>query len=408
MAKLIPLLDHLRNPAHRDVQPKTALSKASSRLQGAYITQPGGWESLTRIFDQSLSVGPAWFPDANVVLRGDTDNLWNALRRYQLRADEASTFITGIVEAEVSDWLGKPFHNKRRAATIREALVSKTWLQRFGIRTRNPLRPALYGYAHLLGIRRLLTRPTMGGITVVNTDPAAKSETMNAIRNYFGPRAIGLAKKGRIDAERTGLININDELNCLLAVYYALKSGRDAFVITADQDYVEIFYKIQWFFDTHYRAWLAAPLVKCGVFGQAERCNDSKGIFNGAFDLYQRPSSNLIEVLPSRYTPVTAGVFYLAPDSMLHYYGFTFEREMMGMLAMRAATNNRCTDLFDSSNIHVHLGPLTRIQKGLNLGIGQDTGKYFNTDGLDVFVSQMDAIHAMECRERFTFQGEIA
>src|SRR5262249_7428462 len=148
--------------------------------------------------------------------------------------------------------------------------------------------------------------------------------------NTLGPRAQRLAKKGRDDAEATGQTNISDEMHCIMAILYALQNRQRTVILTADADFVEIFYKAQWFFDTHYRAWLAAKLVQAGQYGKPVReVQDTQGLFAGPLKLYRRPSPHMLEVLPFHSRPVLAEVLYVAPDGMLHNPSFAFELQML-------------------------------------------------------------------------------
>ena len=93
-------------------------------------------------------------------------------------------------------------------------------------------------------------------------------------------------------------------------------------------------------------------------------------------------------------------VIYVAPDRMIHKIGFVFEREMLDMLEMRSKTRGRCTDLFGEENIHVDLGPLTVGLDGLYFGIGRDAGNWVETNKTKTFLSLLDQVHAVNCRER--------
>jgi hypothetical protein len=308
-----------------------------------------------------------------------------------------------VVEAEITEWLKLPYRNQKRAADMKAALDGGTWIKNFRVAPSDPYNTALYGYTHLLGFRRFATQKTAAGTTVVDTDPADKTGTMNAIRKKLGPRAQGLAKKGREDAEESRKINISDEMNVLMAVLYALLNKRDSVILTADVDYVEIFYKAQWFLDTHYRAWLAAKMIEEGRYGSASgQLDETKGSFDGPLTLYKRPTHHLREVLPADASAVQVGLLYVAPEGMLHRATFPFELKMLEMLQTRSATNGRCTDLVGDANLHVDLGPLKHGMDGVYLGIGKDVTMEFNTNGVRCQVARLDLEHSICCFERFT------
>jgi hypothetical protein len=396
------LVDHLRNPAFRDERCRLILSGDGNRLSMTYALDRGDWRDIARIISASARLGTSWFPDANVAILDQAAPVWNALRLSAIASSAGATFFTGVVRNELRDWFEKPCHHEDRAEAIRTALANRTWARRFGLEDDSPILSAIFGYMRLIGMRRFLALPTPDGLTMVGTDPERKCETMNAIGKTVGRRGLGLAKKGRIDAENHRLVNLNDELHCLMAICYALLTGRESVILTADQDFVEIFYKAQWFFDTHYRAYHAAKLVSAGEFGEpATVLQDSGGCFDGPLTLYRRHTSHLREVLPRVHRSVPVSVIYVAPDSVLHKVGFRFEREMLNMLEMRSKTCGRCTDLFGEQNIHVDLGPLKVGLDGLYLGIGRDEGDLVETNRKRILLSRLDAEHALNCRERF-------
>jgi hypothetical protein len=229
---------------------------------------------------------------------------------------------------------------------------------------------------------------------------ADKVGTMNVI-NKIGPRAQNLAKKGRVDAEKTGAANLNDERHCLTVIATALQYGVNSFILTSDADHMEIFYKITWLIDTHYRAWLAAKLVRDGYYGPpARQLTDTNGCFEGLLQLYRRTTLHLHEVLPALYDPVYVGVVYVDPAGGVQEIFFPFERQMLGLFKTRSETNGRCTELFGPANIHVELGPLKMKLDDLYLGVGIDLGRQVQTNGIVTFVSRLDHELACHCQER--------
>lgn len=400
MAKPNHLLDHLLNPKNRDRRSPIISTANSNRLQFGYYGNPGDWSTVADYIAGPVRWPVTWFPDANVAFLEATTPVWDALRLSALGTPNGNTVISGVVEAEMTEWLNAPYRNKDRAVAIKAAMDGETWIRKFRVGTSNPMNLGLYSYTHLLGFRRSLARPCPDGTTLVDTNAANKSDTMNAIRNKLGPRAQGLAKKGRDDAEANGAINVSDEMHCMMAILYALQNRRDTVILTADADYIEIFYKAQWFFDTHYRAWLAAELIKAGKFGEpVKEMQETKGYFDGPLTLYRRQTEQMLEVLPDDSRSVRVGVLYVAPDGMLHKPSFPFELNMLKVLEIRAATG-RCTDLFGDANIHIDLGPLKNEMDGLYLGIGKDSTISFETNGIRSQLARLDLEHSACCFER--------
>jgi hypothetical protein len=402
MAKPNHLLEHFRTPRRRDRPSLISIDYDPNRLQFQYLSGEGDWHTVARLISDRDRWPVAWMPDANVAFLDDTTPVWDALRAVALGNPDGSTVVTEVIEGEMTEWLDLPYRNRDRAVDIKAALAGSTWIKKFRVGPADPYNILLYGYTHLLGFRRGVTQKTVAGTTVVDTDPADKSGTMNAIRNKLGPRTQGLAKKGRENIEGHGSINISDEMNVLMTVLYALLNKRDSIILTADVDYLEIFYKAQWFLDTHYRAWLVAKMIKEGRYGDpAGQMDDTKGYFGGPLTLYKRPTYHLREVLPAHSTTVHVGVLYVAPGGVLHRAVFPFELKMLEMLHTRAATNGRCTDLFADANLHVDLGPLKYGMDGVYLGIGTDATLEFTTNGVSCRLARLDLEHSICCFERF-------
>ncbi len=399
MTKRHLLLDHLGSHRFHD-PPSLSTTLKGDRLRSACFKETGNSKTLARTI-ASLNRPPiVFFPDANIAFRSDTQEIWDALRLAALGSAKDSTIISGTVEFEMQEWLADPHSNHQRARDISAALNQKTWLRRFQIAPNDTIYPAIINYIQVLGVRRQLARRWSDGQTPVQTDPNEKCETLNAIRNRLGERAESLARKGRLDFEKKGFVDLNDEFNCLSMVAYSLRTGDNSMLITADEDLVEIFWKVQWFLDTHYRAWLAAKLVKHGEYGKpVKEITETDGYFDGGLLLYRRPTSHLSEVLPGHFSPVKSGVIYLAPDNTIVSFAFNFEREMLGLLETRAATGGRCTDLFGDANLHVHLWPV-ETTVGLCLGIGKDVGASVELNGVRTFVPRLDLEHALTVRER--------
>src|SRR6266542_422018 len=311
------LLNHLQNPAYRDERDRIVFpGDDDNRLRPTYVVDSGDWRDVTRIIAASARLLTAWFPDANVSILDETAPVWDALRMAALGSSVESTVVTGVLRQE---WLENPRRNKDRAEAILAALANRTWARRFGLEDSSPILPAVLGYVRLLGLRRYLALPTSDGLTMIGTDPEKKSETMNTIGNEVGHRAQRLAQKGRRDFEKDGEVNINDELHCLIAICHSLLTGRESVILTADEDFIEILEKAQWFFDTHYRAYLAAKLVKAEEFGKPARVlEDTRGYFDGPLTLYRRHTRQLREVLPNLRRTIPVSVIYVAPDKMIH------------------------------------------------------------------------------------------
>jgi hypothetical protein len=393
------LFEHFADPTFRDQQ---AVGPGRGRLSFTYGKGDGNWETVARIIQQCATTARRWYPDANVAFLPATEVIWEAMRAAGLGTPGGVGALTSVTLAEMDEWLNAPFRLKDRAGNINEAIASNTWLHAVK-KPGFPFGLGIRGYMLLLGERRRLASVLPNGSTYVGTPAADKCTTMNAIGVRMGRRAQGLAKKGRADAENNGMINVSDELHCLIVITRALVGCQESMILTADEDYIEVFFKAAWLIDTHYRAWLAAKMVKDGFYGAPVKVvKDTFGFFKNGATLYRRPTENFREVLPSLYEPVRVGVVHVTPHGRIQYVTFTFERLMLEMVQTRGATNGRCTDLFGAANIHVDVSPL---HAGLGypcLGIGEDEGISLESQGHTMFLSLLDLLHCVHCKERFT------
>jgi hypothetical protein len=394
------LLDHLLDPRFQDRRSPIFLpGDAENRLFLRRFNMSGGWRRVANFIASPLGHTTTWFPDTNVAIRPETELFWDAVRASALGSQRPAAVLSGVVEAELEEWLDDPWRAKERADMIRSGLAVGS----YRIRPKSTVGRALLAYAHLLGFRRLLARPSPDGKTLLGTNPADKSRTMDAIKKHLGSRALGLAKKGRQEAESKGVVKLSDELHCMMAIAHALTNRRHTLILTADRDYMEIFFKAQWFLDTHYRAWLASKAVKDGAYGSpVRRLEDTKGYFDGPVLLYRRVSYNMREVLPRLYEPVEAGVVYMEPDGTLQTVTFAFEAPMLGMIETRGKTDGRCTDELGDANLHIDLGPFNPSLDGLHLGVGKDV---FDLQGSKspcgpFRLARLDLEHSVCCFER--------
>jgi hypothetical protein len=148
-------------------------------------------------------------------------------------------------------------------------------------------------------------------------------------------------------------------------------------------------------------------MVKDGWYGSPiKTIPDASCFFRGPLTLYRRPTHDLREALESLYEPVRVAVIYVNPHEEIQVLSFVFERRMLEMLKMRGSTNGRCTDLFGAANIHVDLGPLCLGMGYPCLGIGQDEGIEVPSLGYKMFLSKLDLMHCIYCKERFVNHNE--
>jgi hypothetical protein len=374
------------------------------RLTRMYLIREGSWHDVANDIDVSVVMGTYWFPDANVVLTPAADIIWAKFRKNSLFLGRPQAIITEAVLTEIGDWLSNPYHQHKRASEIKQALEQESWLRFLSYDWQPECTVAMLCYLRILAIRRTLALATSDGTTLLGTNPNDPVRTMKEIGRKLGPRAQGLARKGRKDTENRSVISVNDEFHCLLAILHALVTKTESVILTADIDFLEIFQKLFWFFDSHYRAMLAAELIRKGNYGQPIGMLEvTQGYFSGPIKLYRRVSNEMMEVLPHFYQTIPVSVVYVSPDGQVHRFGSKFEAAMLSMLKLRSRTNGRCTDALEAGqNIHIDLGPLKRQTPELCLGVGTDEGDMASLFGRDVFRSRLDAEHSIQCNETST------
>lgn len=401
------LHDHIFDARNRSDAPLLQYPGWGDRLTKTYLIGEGSWQEVATNIEVSTAFGTHWFPDANIAFLPDADIVWEQFRKNSLLLGRPQAIITETVVSEMADWLTEPHHQPERANQIRQALEQQSWLRDLPCDWEPSLTLAMLGYVRILAIRRTLALVTADGTTLLGTDPDDHAKTMKEIGRKLGPRAQGLARKGREDMKKRGEISVNDEFHCLLAISHALLTETESVILTTDIDCLEIFQKLFWFIDSHYRAMLAGDLIAQGKYGQPiGTVENTQGYFLSPITLYRRVSDELSEVLPHVYRSVPVSVVYLAPDGHVHRFGAKFEIGMLKMLKVRSRTNGRCSEILEGGeNIHVDLGPLKTQTPGLCLGVGTDAGDTASLFGSDVFRSRLDAEHALQCRETTTRVG---
>ena len=371
------------------------------RLGLRYGSQDGNWKTVAKFIKHSAVLPTVWFPDSNVAILPAAESIWDALRasaKVALRKPIA--VLSDIVDSELHEWLRDPWKQMNRANLIRYARERNEWLHVFRIGKEKPAELAIYGYLGLLSARRTLALESEDGKTLLGTDVSEKSRTMDRISQTIGQRAVQLAKKGRESVAQKGMVNVCDEMHCLMVIFYALVNRIDCVLLTADSDHLEIFYKAQWLIDTHYRAWLVAKLINTGKYKPCtQQLTQTDGYFCSPVTLYPRKSHQLRDILPHSYQSVKVSVLHVSPQNVIHKMTFAFDTQMLEMLAVRGSTDGRCTDLLDEMNVHVHLGPLCDAKDELVMGVGKDTTHRFTINGVERNLARLDLEHALNCRE---------
>lgn len=193
------------------------------------------------------------------------------------------------------------------------------------------------------------------------------------IQSNLGERGYLLAKKGREDVGPDNKINNTDEELVVVALMLALKTGRETFILTRDEDIFDQFYKMHYLLDGHYRSYLIAneyasnpaqfrkvPLPTTTL---------SREFFvDGTAEFAIRDKDLPTKVLPATYMPVNIHCHFVGT---LHtWMTFRAEREMLAVLLTKGFTNGLNTRRLGRRNCHLYypnLGPLTTAENGFIL-----------------------------------------
>jgi hypothetical protein len=406
------LFEHLNDPKNLDPFVDLSITAGAGRLCRGHGVEAGGWRRIVKLIDRYSPEHAVWFPDTNVAIREDADDVWTAFRLAALGGDYTPVRISPPVALELDEWMKEPYRNEDLARAMREALSdSRSWAAIFDVLAKAELDVirALCVYTNVLACRRDLAVATDGSkLTPLGVDASNKADAMNAVNHRVGPRGVQLAKKGRDDTARTGKLILHDEIHCLTAITHALMTGRPTFILTTDSDCLEIFFKALWFFDTHYRAYLAAPLVLDGKYGTPITWTDkSNYYFRGPALLYKRHDLYMREVLTTFHTPVLVHILRVTANGNIERISFNFEREMLRMLQVKGETGGLCSNLLEGKNIHIALGPIQNELDGLYLGVAEDNGEVCKALEREMRLPKLDQTHAVFNYERggYPFQS---
>jgi hypothetical protein len=401
-----PLLRHIRSDEFEDPRQQIVLKTDASRLRYSYHVLSGGWKEVKRLIATSAMKRICWFPDTNIAILPEAQDIWTDLRIASLGNEFGIARFTSAIYGELQGWLENPLSNQDLARQLTDSLANGGWIRHASLLPNANIDHAILAYTRLLAFRRSLANPGSDGLTLLQTDAKDKLRTMGEIQKQLGERVVSLAKKGRDDRERAGVVYVNDEFHVLQVIRFALESKRHCVILTADSDYREIFQKAQWFIDTHYRASSAAFRIAQGSYGKPYQQLDAMPpFFEGQVQLYSRPTTSVDEVLPHIYEKTPVSVVQVAPNGVIHHLSFVFETPMLSMFETRGKTDGRVTDALGEANIHVDLGPLKVDLEKNSLGVGIDTAWTFESGLPRVRLSMLDLELSLVSHERHTHFG---
>jgi hypothetical protein len=320
-----PLQKHFESEIRRDSQDRESFP---ARLNLEYLIEDGGWSAVNKAISGLNRLNAHWFPDSNVAFNPNLDSTWDAFRVAAL--DRGCTKLTAAVMGELEKWLDDPFPRlEKRANEIKSGLQARSWIDHLMVGDEHS--DFVLYYTKLLGLRRLLAVANDNRTTPLAIDGSNKSLSLSKVAFHCGERSTDLARKGRADKEKRGAASLNDELHCVTVILNAIRTRNDSYILTTDRDFLEIFYKGQWFLDTHYRSWLTSRMIVENNLKPTRIFNESNQFFTGELMLFARSSKQAAEVLPRTFSLVRAGVIYVSPKEKVHIMTFNFETEMLSM-----------------------------------------------------------------------------
>lgn len=296
-----------------------------------------------------------WFFDTNMFLAPTDDSVWEALFARDNRLALAAPIV-----AELEMWLEDPRCNLRAQKKLIEARdVGKTPSVRLVMPppSGSDLRVALEYYVRLLGTRKDSHKAAQAHIQSTQQELPTNQDISNFCKDTYGVRGQLMARKGMQNTIPHHIFN--DEAFVMLAIFSALTSNQETVIVTRDEDVFEQFYKALWFLDTHYRSMLMAEIYANDPFAYpVRRIRDKEHLaFADEVRLLKKPSSRLLEVLPSAWDPISLHCLFIRSDTVSQL-SFCAEANMRRVIGMKGQTRGKNTCNLENNNCHVYLGPL--------------------------------------------------
>ncbi len=308
--------------------------------------------------------------------------------------------IVPTVWGEIQDWINCPRRNqdirdivqdsiKRQLALGEEGLdatpsdlVSKA-LSELRIQIRSPnerYRQHGYEYYYKLLALRKLVGPVIATVLEreLGKHPGPSEVRMRAQR-LFRERGAELAEKGLDWPEHK--YPFADEQTVLLGVMTAILEGREVYVVTADGDLPEQFFKLHVLIKEHYRSMLAAEIYasdpKRMAFREVAVRDDEQDPFAWTEQsiLRLRVPEHEFDVLPSKFSSTNVHCLWFSTDHTqpkFSYSGFAVESDVARVLRIKAATDGLSTDRFGERNCTIRTTALTSQHHEVIVSIGKE------------------------------------
>lgn len=266
--------------------------------------------------------------------------------------------LLGQVREELAGWLAKvPDHPA--AVAVHEQRFTVVDPAAWPTATQN----AYVYYVNLLGVRKRLYRLAEIQLESKLGRQATPAELLHAkreISRILGPRAVLLARKGS-RGDPTKQTYATDEIVIVAAFLIAIEKSQAVVILTRDQDLLELFYKMQWLLDTHYRGWFLADRYAADPAKAVVRPMPTGPPWSEAFTgegnlLVARSSADpeAVRGIPAYPIPIEC---WLVRDSESRI-GFPVESGMKNLIEAKGQTGGLNHPALAPRNFHVWLAPL--------------------------------------------------
>lgn len=342
--------------AQNDDQPSPPHGRVnSSRLCNLWsgdIVESSVYQSILSLIENPHNREINWVFDTNVIRRPADEAFWP-----RVFTSKRKVYLPIPVYHELTAWFDSNSEASQSVLkkTVRDSFHSENVFKKLDLDGLeiNALLGIQY-YVNLLGQRKWLDE-----IVARSEGISHSAKIASFVETTIGKRAKLLSSESRKENKRRNLFN--DEIIIWYSIAQALVTRCETAIITFDRGLFEQFWKSVWMLDTHYRAMLFASLYAADPFvfrfcGIEE--NQSNKLFVGRFKKYEKPSSELNEILPGFYTPVTISCFYCdAHKSIQEQCSFTMDTNMIEVLKVKGRTGGLSSDKLDGKNCHIWLGP---------------------------------------------------
>lgn len=257
-------------------------------------------------------------------------------------------------------------------------------------------------YVHLLRTRRQLKSLVESYLFEHLGRRPTHSEIVAETQRSFGTRGLQLVHK----AGKTVPLDqfATDESLVYATLANGVLSGRPSILLTRDRDLLEQFYKLCWFFDTHYRAMLIGKAIATNPDRYTWRplpANAGKEYFepeNGI--LWMTPANRMSEFLPRAAHTVVVECWVLAGQA-LERMVFALETEMTELLDIKGRTGGLVVEGLDGRNVHPWLAPLD-LDPELSQATAIVSDRHVDFLGGAVRLGMLDVAFSIHTREGYT------